>query len=212
MGEAPAFGQIVAWVVVLFGLPAVVCLLTAAHQWRQYRTRRVPLRPDRRGWAAAGVLGLAATGALLIGCYCANADGLRDGMALTAWGAAGLYLAGGLLGLVRPDIGRTTLGTAAVLAWAVALLGPQFLAPADAHAVPAGPTPSSVAMAITAFLLVFPPPAVFAALLFHGAAHRQPVPAPAAERFDWPAPDAARRTVALPARQPAGPSRRLPAP
>jgi hypothetical protein len=196
MGEAPA--PIVACVMILFGLPAAACLVAAAYCWRGSRQRGAPRRPKAAGFAALAVLGAAATAAVLSGWSFANAEGLRDGLALTAWGAAGLFVAGGVLGLVRPEIARTVFGTAAVLAWVVVLVGPQFLAPIDHHEVPPGPNPSSVAMAIVAFLLVFPPPAVLAALLFHHAAQRRPiVTALAADRAEWPRPDADQR-VAVP--------------
>ena len=191
--------QVVAWVVILFGVPAVGCLVAAAYYWRGSRQRGAAEHPPYPGVAALVIVGLAATAAVLSGWAFANADGLRDGLALTAWGAAAFLFAGGLLGLVRPDIGRAVFGTAAVLAWVVVLVGPQFLAPIDSHEVPPSSNPSSVAMAIVAFLLVFPPPAVCAALLFHWAACRRPAQAvPAVDRADWPLPSADRQ-VAVPA-------------
>lgn len=188
--------QIVAWVMILFGLPAAACLVAAAYYWRGWRQRGAPRCHPHLGLAAPAVLGVAATGAVLSGWSFASAEGLRDGLALTAWGAAAFFLAGGVLGLVRPDIGRTVFGTAAVLAWVVVLVGPQFLAPIDPHQVPPGPNPSSVAMAIVAFLLVVPPPAVCAALLFHFAAQQRPVAtALAADHAEWPRPDADQRVA-----------------
>ncbi len=176
----------IAWITGLFFLPAAVILVIAVGQLRRRGGHGLGGALGALGWSAIGVLVLAGGLALADGFWTLASEGLATGGALIAWGAGSTYLAAAVLGSVQPKWAAVALVCSLVPAVFVLIAGASFLAPLDPNTDPLRPTTEAASLSAIAIALMYPTPALIAALLFAGSARRRGGPSRAASQLFVP--------------------------